>query len=149
MKSEALTGGVLQFRKIHNETSVLKSLFNKDAGLMVCNFIKKKPPLAQVFSCKFSEIFKKTYFVEHVRTDAWVKWTKSIHRKTPVMAFFLVQLQTWALTVFSKGTPSQMLFYENCAVLHNIIFRKQCCATASYFLWHFQCITCTDKSVQS
>ena len=31
---------------------------------------------AQVFSCKFSEIFKKTYFVEQIQTDAWVKWTK-------------------------------------------------------------------------
>ena len=31
---------------------------------------------AQVFSCKFSEIFKNTYFVEHIQTDAWVKWTK-------------------------------------------------------------------------
>ena len=34
-----------------------------------------------MFSCKFSEIFKKTYFVEHARADAWVKWTKKcIHK---------------------------------------------------------------------
>ena len=31
---------------------------------MVSNFFKKKT-LAQVFSCMFSEIFRKTYFVEH------------------------------------------------------------------------------------
>ena len=44
------------------------SLFNKFAGLMVRNFFKKKT-LAQLFSCKFSQIFKKTFFVEHTRTD--------------------------------------------------------------------------------
>ena len=61
-----------------------------------------------MFSCKFSEIFKKTYFVEHARTDARVKWTKqlvftkSIHRKTPVRASFLVQLHTCGLTIFLK-----------------------------------------------
>ena len=69
------------------------------------NFSRKKT-LAYVFSCKFSEIFKKTYFAEHSRRDAWLKWTKieftkSIHRKTPVMASFLVQLQTCGLS-FSK-----------------------------------------------
>ena len=64
---------------------------------MVCNFIKKKKTLAQVFPVSFPEFFKKIYFVEHVRTDAWVKrtkkvaFTKCIHMKTPVMAFFLVQ----------------------------------------------------------
>ena len=89
---------------------MLKSLFNKVAGLMMCNFFKKKKTLAQVFSCKFAEIFKNTYFVEHVRTDAWVKWTKkivltkSIHTKKE-MTPFLVQLQTcgWAYSFSKKG----------------------------------------------
>ena len=39
---------------------------------MVSNFLKIKKTLAQVFSCQFSEIFKKTYFGEHARTDARV-----------------------------------------------------------------------------
>ena len=30
------------------------------------------------FTCKFSEIFKKTYFVEHACSNTWVKWTKNI-----------------------------------------------------------------------
>ena len=61
-------------RKIHSNN-------NKVAGLMVCNFFKKKT-VGQVFSCKFSKIVKKTYFVEHARTDAWVKWAKKngIHK---------------------------------------------------------------------
>ena len=48
---------------------------------MVCNFVKKKT-LVQVFSCKFSKIIKKTYFVEHVWMDAWVKLAKKtrIHK---------------------------------------------------------------------
>ena len=47
MKLEALTGGVLKsafnnFAKILSKTSVLKSLFEKVAGLMVRKFFKKK-----------------------------------------------------------------------------------------------------------
>ena len=34
-----------------------------------CNFIKKGT-LAQVFSCKFCEIFKNTYIIEHLRATA-------------------------------------------------------------------------------
>ena len=73
-----------------------------------CATLSRKKTLAQVFSCEFFEIFKKTYFVEHTRLDAWVKWTKkivftkSIHRETPAMAPFLGQLQTSGLTIFPK-----------------------------------------------
>ena len=35
---------------------------------MVYNFIRKKT-LANSFSCKFSEIFEKTYFLGHIRAD--------------------------------------------------------------------------------
>ena len=38
---------------------------------MACNFIKKES-LAQVFSCKFREIPKNTYFTEHLETTASV-----------------------------------------------------------------------------
>ena len=51
-----------------------------------------------------------------------------------MMASFLVQLQTCGLTVFPKGTPSQMLLYENCEVLQNILLTEQCCTNASDFL---------------
>ena len=34
-----------------------------------CNFIKKESP-AQLFSCEFCEIPKKTYFIEHLLTTA-------------------------------------------------------------------------------
>ena len=34
-----------------------------------CNFIKKRS-LEQVFSCKFCEISKNTFFTEHLRTTA-------------------------------------------------------------------------------
>ena len=50
------------------------------------------------------------------------------------MVSFLVQLQTCELTTFPKGTPSQMLFYENYKILEKIIFTEQWRATASDFL---------------
>ena len=111
--------------------------------------------LRHVFSCKFSEIFKKTYFVEHVRTDAWVKWTKnivftkSIHREIPVMESFLVQLIICGLIVFSKSDSITDAFLWKFEVLQNIIFTEQCCATAADFQWCFQRITCfiSDKVI--
>ena len=45
----------------------------KDLKLLLqprtCNFIKKET-LAQVFSCEFCEIFKNTFFAEHIWTNA-------------------------------------------------------------------------------
>ena len=37
-----------------------------------CNFIKKDT-LTQVFFCEFCEIFKNTFFTEHLQTTAFVK----------------------------------------------------------------------------
>ena len=42
---------------------------------MVYNFIRKKLRQSK-FSCKFSEIFEKTFFVEHIRADVWMRLTK-------------------------------------------------------------------------
>ena len=48
----------------HQRRSVKKGVLPK-----ACNFIKKKS-LAQVFSCEFCEMSKKTYFIEHPLTTA-------------------------------------------------------------------------------
>ena len=37
--------------------------------VMVCNFIKKNN-LTQLFSCEFCEVFKNTFFTEHLWTTA-------------------------------------------------------------------------------
>ena len=43
---------------------MLDSLINKVTGFQACKFIKKTP--TQVFSCNVYEIFKNTYFEEHL-----------------------------------------------------------------------------------
>ena len=48
---------------------MLESLFNKVIGLQAWNFFKKETP-TQVFSCEICEIYKNTYFEEHLRTTA-------------------------------------------------------------------------------
>ena len=50
-----------KFRKIHEKTPVLESLFNKVSGLKACKFIKKET-MAQMFFCEIYEIFKNTFF---------------------------------------------------------------------------------------
>ena len=72
------------FEKFAGKHLCQSLFFNKVAGLgpKRCNFIKKET-LAQVFSCEFCEISKKTFFIEHLRATAsgyitliwvWLKW---------------------------------------------------------------------------
>ena len=56
--------------KIHRKTPVPETFFNKELlkkrlWPQACNFIKKET-LVQVFSCKFCEISKNTFFIEHI-----------------------------------------------------------------------------------
>ena len=61
-----------------------ESLFNKVAGLRpatllkTCNFIKKETQ-RKVFSCEFCEIFKNTFFIEHLR---WLLLTGVTQKKS-------------------------------------------------------------------
>ena len=59
----------LKFRKIHRKTPVQSLFFNKVAGLRLATLLKKKT-LAQVFSCEFCEISKKTFSTEQPQTTA-------------------------------------------------------------------------------
>ena len=49
--------------------------------------------------------------------------SKYIHWKTPVMTPLFVQLQVSGLTASGKSDSSQMLSFELCKVLQNIIFK--------------------------
>ena len=78
MKSGELTGGDLQsaFNTFVKFTvkHLWWSLFLIKLQVGWCATLSRKITLAQVFSCKFSKIFKKTYFVEHVRKI--LEWNK-------------------------------------------------------------------------
>ena len=62
-----------------------------------CSFIKKET-LAEVFSCKFGEIFKNTFFTEHLQATASDKKNEIRYKaksykyfrtkKTPLISFF-------------------------------------------------------------
>ena len=54
-----------KFPDIHQKIFVLESLFNKVAGLMASNFIKKGTP-TQVFSCEYHKMFGESFFMEHL-----------------------------------------------------------------------------------
>ena len=66
-----------KFCNIYMKTPVLESLFNKIAD-QACNFIKKIPK--QLFFWEYCEIFKNTYFGEHLQTVAFVHWFCDIFR---------------------------------------------------------------------
>ena len=48
---------------------MLEDFTVKFSGYEACNFIKKET-LVHVFSCKICEIFKNTFFTEHLRATA-------------------------------------------------------------------------------
>ena len=58
-------------RRTHRKTPMLESLFNKASRLQACKFIKKRLRDRCLFSCESCEIFKNTYFGEHLRTAAF------------------------------------------------------------------------------
>ena len=78
---------------------------------MVCNFIIKKKLGHSCFPVSFSKFLKRPTLQN--TSEQMLEWkepnkivfTKAMHRKAPVMASFLGQLQTGGLTVFPKRTP--------------------------------------------
>ena len=78
------------FLWIHQRGSVKKGVLPKAR-----NFIKKES-LAQVFSCEFCEISKKTYFIEHLLTTA------SGMRGTAVSEAYSGPSQTSKMELFTR-----------------------------------------------
>ena len=83
--------------------------------LKTCNFIKKRLQ-HRCFYVKFAKFLGISLFTEHLpwlllsflkqkRKNEKICSQKYIHRQTPVMVSFLVQLQDWGLTFYEKGTP--------------------------------------------
>ena len=75
--AEAVTGGVLL------KKGVLKN-FAKFTGKSLCRkiFLNKVAGSPQVFSCEFCEIFKNSYFVEHLpmaASKSEISPEKSLH----------------------------------------------------------------------
>ena len=57
--------------EVFYKKGILKNFakFTRKHGCEACNFIKKET-LGQVFSCELCEIFKKTFFTEHLQATA-------------------------------------------------------------------------------
>ena len=49
----------------------MESLFNKVSRFQACKFIKKRLRDRCLFSCESCEIFKNTYFGEHLQTTTF------------------------------------------------------------------------------
>ena len=69
----------LKISQCSQKTPVFESLFNKVGVLKTCIFIKKEIP-TQVSSCKYCEIFKNSFFVQHflfiiLLRDDRILWT--------------------------------------------------------------------------
>ena len=78
-------------------------LFNKVAGLRPVTLLKKR--LWQMFSCEFREIFRNTFFIEHLRWLLLNKTYKKISVWSPWNYFFsssfdfFIYISDWLYTV--------------------------------------------------
>ena len=96
-------------------TSTRVSFFNKVAGLRLATLFKKETP-AQVFSCECCEIFKNTFFTEHLLETASAIYRCTTFDRQPLLArsVTLVKYQ-WqrfdasVITLFAKIILSQMV----------------------------------------
>ena len=70
-------GGNIPLGQLSSEAIIQGPIFLgdncPDTSQKTCNFIKKEA-LAQMFSCKFCDISKNTFFTEHLRTTTSVEF---------------------------------------------------------------------------
>ena len=118
---------------------MLKSLFNKIAGILTCNYIKKKTS-AQVFSCEFSEIFKNTFFTEYLRAAAsgyQLNARKFPEKKTYIKFYFRILMIRLCLC--------QLLYLAHCKTfLHRYIWfgnTSEMTPKMTVWWWNFPVIT--------
>ena len=124
--------------------------FNKVAGLrpQACNFIKKET-LAQVFSCKFCEILKNTFFqvtpplagvrkvfaLEVFLEKGDLKICSKFYRRTP--------MPKWEFNKFAKHFIEVALWHGCCPanLMHNfrILFSKNLWTAASVYVCYAKC----------
>ena len=109
-----------------------ESLFKLSFRLQVCNFIKKETLLAQAFSCAFCEMFRNTFFTEHLQTTA-AKTKNVSYMMGLVFRIFIINITK----NISKNTTFclKMLMSENIY----FIFSKKASSTGPATPW------CTGK----
>ena len=126
---------------------------SKKVFLKTCNFIKKRLQ-QRCFPVKFTKFLGIPSFTERLwwlllsflkqkSKNEKIYPHEHIHRKTPVIVSFLVQLQPWELTILRRTDSILDAFCEVCEVLQNLIFTEDSWATASNFQQHFGHITCS------
>ena len=91
-----------------------------------CNFIKKETP-AQVFVCEFWEIFKNTFFKEHLRRTASEKKLNDFTWFLYVI--FITYFKRWCLrpqacNFIKKETLTQVFSCEFCEISKNTLFTE-------------------------
>ena len=78
------------FGNIHRKTPTLESLLNRVTCLKTCNVIKKRLQ-RRLFSSEYCEIFRNTYFEEHM-----------LQADPMILSLLLIKLKGYCLQLFAK-----------------------------------------------
>ena len=91
-------------------------------------YSKESP--AQVFCCKYWEIFMNTYFEEHLRTVASIQnWHYRCQKENPTQAFFCEYCKNFQNTFFRRTPPAAFSAW-------NLLKWKQLSLQLPYFIFH-------------
>ena len=130
-----------RFRKFHLKTPVLEPLFNKNSGLRLATLLKSQSSTG--FSFEIFQIFKSTYFGEHLQTADSVYSRRSLIRIVRMFLWtvwkvlcsiakeyvklldltFLIKVTAYEVSSFiKKEILAQVLSCEFCEIFKNTFF---------------------------
>ena len=117
----------LEISQIPLENTCARGSFLKTLQVSVCNFIKKET-VAQVFSCKFCEISNNSFFTEHLRATASIRYSLVIIsfflKLSSLAKFFFVGLNiAWKL--LSSFWSGHSVYYSSKLLTCNRLFYKK------------------------
>ena len=137
--------GVLKnFAKFSGQHLCQSLFFHKVSG--PSTFLQKET-LAKVFSCEFFEIFKNTFFTEHLR---WLLLKLVIAQYLRVIVTNIFRRNCWQmfLQLYWKDGPTQAFSCEYYEIFKNIFFSRIPPVAASiFYLFHIFCCYFTRKKV--
>ena len=132
---------LIRFRKFHRKTPVLESLFNKNSGLRLTTQLKSDSSTG--FSFEILQVFKSTYFGEHLQTAdsffgrrslirivrmfLWTVWKVLCSIAKEYVKFldltFLIKVTTFEVSSFiRKEILAQVLYCRFCEIFKNTFF---------------------------
>ena len=115
---------LIEYLFVNNENQPTVVFYKKGVlKLEACNYIKRETP-TQLFSCEFCEIFRNSFFIEHLRTthSFWI--------------FLRLCKSIWRVAFFSKFTDQHFAIQKSSFTNFSILDHKKLKNKRNYSTQH-------------